>query len=139
VFWARSHKDSSYSEVRNDSLKQQDKFQPTEAYVSPGMPPLDMSGKQTSFFEFWPTWLVYLPVVLQSLLLALINRSLTLPLIANPRLPLSGMVGVEKSRLLSQASGECKQHILDWFVHVKTDASIEDQVSQISAAIASGY
>jgi hypothetical protein len=99
------------------------------------MPALDVSGKQTSFFEFWPTWLVYLPVVLQSLLLALRYRSLTLPLIANPRLPLSGMVGVEKSALLKQAGGRCQQVILPWFVHLRTDAELSLQLSQLEQTI----
>jgi len=100
-------------------------------YVAPGMPKLDMSGKQTSFFEFWPTWLIYIPVVLQSVVLAIWNRSLTLPLIANPKLPLSGMVGIGKSELLSQATGLCDELILDWFVHVRTDESLGKQLTSM--------
>lgn len=109
--------------------------QPT-AYVTEGMPPLDTRGKQTSFFEFWPTWLIYLPVVIQSLLLAVRYRSLSLPLIANPSLPLSGMVGVPKSRLLSTASRDCAQAILSWFVHTKTTAPLPEQESLIEQEMA---
>ena len=58
------------------------------------MPPLDTTGRTTSFFEFWPSWLMYFPVLLQWLVLGLRYRSLSLPLIANPAIPLSGMVGV---------------------------------------------
>ena len=108
-----------------------DDSQPVTAYVAPGMPELDMSGKQTSAFEFWPTWVMYLPVVLQSLVLAVRHGSLTLPLIANPRLPLSGMVGIGKSRLLGQARGDCAQTILPWFLHTRTEAGLEYQVAQI--------
>ena len=105
-------------------------------YVSAGMPTLDMSGKQTSFFEFWPTWLMYLPVILQSLWLAARHRSLTLPLIANPELPLSGMVGVEKSTLMAQAKGECQEVILPWFLHIRSRAELATQVEEIEGKIA---
>lgn len=107
----------------------------SSAYVAEGMPKLDISGKQTSYFEFWPTWLMYLPVVFQSLLLALRYRSLTLPLIANPKLPLSGMVGVEKSTLMAQAGDECNEHILSWFVHVKSAKELSLQVNEINDEI----
>lgn len=97
-------------------------------YVTPGMPPLIQSSKPVSFFEFWPTWVMYLPVVAQWLMLSLVHRSLTLPLIANPKLTLSGMVGVQKSDLLSQAKGLCKEAILEWFCHQVTDESTLSQL-----------
>lgn len=88
-----------------------------DVYVAPGMPPLEHGGKAVSFFEFWPMWLMYLPVVFQWLILALRHRSLTLPLIANPNLPLAGMVGVGKSEILRQANGNCAACILPWVQH----------------------
>jgi hypothetical protein len=99
------------------------------SYVSPGMPALDMSGKSTSFFEFWPTWAMYIPVVIQSLLLSIRYRSLTLPLIANPKLPLSGMVGVGKSELFSQAQGICHDSILAWTTVQRDTQPIDQQVA----------
>lgn len=102
-------------------------------HVAPGMPPLDMSGKQTSFFEFWPAWAMYFPVVLQSLGMAIRYRSLTLPLIANPAVPLSGMVGVGKSELLAQASGDCDATILTWFGHIVTEEPRDQQIASIEA------
>lgn len=110
----------------------------TGVYTAPGMPPLDMRGRQTSFFEFWPMWVMYLPVALQSLAMALWHRSLTLPLIANPGLPLSGMVGVEKSRLLGQARGQCRQAILPWFLHSRTGESLDDQIATIASGMVKG-
>lgn len=98
-------------------------------FVSPGMPPLKL-GKTRSFFEFWPSWLMYLPVALQWLLLSIRYRSLTLPLIANPELPLSGMVGVPKSLLLDQASGEVKEAILDWFIVTKSEQPLNLQATE---------
>jgi hypothetical protein len=98
----------------------------TSAYVSPGMPPLKL-GKTVSFFEFWPTWLMYIPVVVQWIGLAIRHKSLTLPLIANPQLPLSGMVGIPKSQLLSQATGELHTSILPWQVYTKASESTEKE------------
>ena len=73
--------------------------------------------KTTSFFEFWPGWIMYLPVVVQWLVLGLKHRSLTLPFLANPELHLSGMVGVPKSALMSRAKGRAAETILPWIAY----------------------
>lgn len=103
------------------------------AYVSPGMPALEEEGRPISFYEFWPTWLMYLPVIVQWLLLSVWYRSFTLPLLANPRLPISGMVGVPKSVLFEQTQGYCAAAILPWFLHQVTDDPIGEQLETISA------
>ncbi len=84
------------------------------ADMCPHNPDVGEAGRNTSFFEFWPAWSMYFPVILQWLLLSLRYRSLTLPLLANPHLTLSGMVGVPKSELMAQASGACADAILPW-------------------------
>jgi hypothetical protein len=103
------------------------------SYVPPGMPPLDQQGRSTSFFEFWPLWLMYLPVALQWLLLACRYRSLTLPLIANPAIPLSGMVGVAKSHVFEVAGDYARQWILPWFVWTVGHQSGAEQADAIVA------
>lgn len=103
----------------------------TKRYVSPGMPPLAGSTKKPSFFEFWPTWLIYMPVFFNWLYLSVKHRSLTLPLIANPCLPLSGMVGVPKSELLAQAEDECADSVLDWFIHKISEQPSSQQANAI--------
>ncbi len=100
-------------------------------YVPEGMPPLDLSGRATSFFEFWPMWLMYIPVVLQWLLLSLRYRSLTLPLIASPAVPLSGMVGVAKSAVFDVAGKEARRWILPWQVYEVGANDAAAQVQQI--------
>ena len=100
-------------------------------YVAPGMPPLAQEGRTVSFFEFWPTWLIYLPVVIQWLALSIRHRSLTLPLLANPQLPLSGMVGVPKSLILSHAGPICNEYILPWFVFECTQESNDIQAANV--------
>ncbi|MFQ3282710.1 D-alanine--D-alanine ligase [Reinekea sp.] len=102
-----------------------------QPYVSEGMPPLDLGKKNTSFFEFWPTWAMYLPVTIQWLFLSLRYRSITLPLVANPNLPLSGMVGVPKSELLAQAGETINRYILPWFTHKITNQALARQALQI--------
>ncbi|MCH2355545.1 MAG: hypothetical protein MK319_02550 [Pseudomonadales bacterium] len=106
-------------------------------HVSPGMPPLDSNGRATTFFEFWPTWLMYLPVVVQWLLLSVWHRSLSLPLIANPAIPLSGMVGVAKSAVFDVAGADARRWILPWTLHQITDELVEVQCQSVMAALAS--
>jgi hypothetical protein len=95
------------------------------------MPALGNSETEVSFFEFWPMWVMYLPVAVQWLLLAVRYGSLTLPLTANPELPVSGMVGVGKNEILSQATGHCTQAILPWVCHRKGRTPLDEQVADI--------
>ena len=121
------------------SQNTESKLPPTNTvYTVPGMPNLNFEKKKVvSFFEFWPTWLMYLPVVFQWLALSIRYRSLTLPLLANPKLPLSGMVGVPKSELLEQATGLCEDAILPWRIHVITSESLEQQTQRLMSDLAS--
>ena len=70
---------------------------------------------------------MYAPVAVQWILLAIRYRSLTLPLIANPKLTLSGMVGVAKSELMQQAKGLCHKSILNWNKHTINHTSSQQQ------------
>jgi len=91
------------------------------------------STKSLAFFEFWPTWLMYLPVMLQWPLLALRYRSFTLPLLANPDLPLGGMVGASKAQLMGQARGHCARAFLPWVTGSRTQASAETLAEDLLA------
>lgn len=95
--------------------------------------------KATSFFEFWPTWVMYLPVAVEWLLLAVRYRSLTLPLIANPIIPLSGMVGGSKHELMNYAQGHCKAAILPWvYWEVRNEPSAEQAKACVLRAAKKG-
>lgn len=76
-------------------------------------------------------WLMYIPVGLQWLVLACRYRSLTLPLIANPKLPVSGMVGVGKSQVMGQAVGFCAKSILPWLYHRINHEPLEQQAADV--------
>ena len=109
---------------------------PDRSYVASGMPPLDTSGKAVSFFEFWPTWVMYAPVALQWLLLSAYYRSFSLPLIANPNIPSAGMVGFSKSEFLAQATEESQESILQWVTAELTDEPVLQQVDALMQALA---
>jgi hypothetical protein len=75
-----------------------------------GMPPLDASGPPLSFFEFWPMWAFYPPVVLYAGWLMLRHRGILLPTVANPSFPGGGFFGESKAEILTLA----RRHIPDW-------------------------
>ncbi|MEO1595370.1 MAG: alpha/beta fold hydrolase [Pseudomonadota bacterium] len=53
-------------------------------------------------FEFWPRWAFYPPVLLDGILQALRYRSVSLFTLANPGMPLGGLVGESKSDILER-------------------------------------
>ncbi len=65
-----------------------------------GMPAFDESGAPLSFFEFWPMWAFYPPVVVYVLWLMLRYRGILLPTVANPSFPGGGFVGESKAEIL---------------------------------------
>ncbi len=89
------------------------------------------STKTVSFFEFWPTWVLYLPVVFQWLLLSIRHRSLTLPLLANPNIPLAGMVGGSKHQIMSQSTNSLRHAILPWILYTKSSQPLDQQTQLI--------
>ena len=86
-----------------------------------GMPPLDQSGPPLSFFEFWPMWAFYPPVIAYAAWLMLRHRGLLLPTAANPSFPGGGFVGESKAEILAMAV----QHTPEWvapFVRIERPA-----------------
>lgn len=55
-----------------------------------------------SFFEFWPGWMFYTPVVIHWLLLGLRYGDFSLPTAANPRITTGGLCGESKLSILDQ-------------------------------------
>lgn len=100
-----------------------------ESFCSCDIDPVSHKAKVTSFFEFWPTWLMYLPVALMWILWSIRHRSMTLPLLANPRIYLSGMVGGSKAEVMGQARGKCAERILPWILLTKNADYISLQVN----------
>lgn len=57
-------------------------------------------------WEFWPAWLLYLPLVPYFAWLALRHGGLTVPTAANPAIPHGGVVGESKYDILTRLPGE---------------------------------
>ena len=96
-------------------------------HVPEGMLPLVLEGRPTPFFDFWPAWIMYFPVALHWLLLSVRYRSLSLPLIANPAIPLSGMVGVAKTATFDAAGETARQWNLPWITFTVSEISEREQ------------
>jgi hypothetical protein len=58
-----------------------------------------------SFFEFWPGWLFYAPVVIHCAALGLRHLSPVLLTAANPRIEAGGLCGESKTSILDQVEG----------------------------------
>lgn len=67
-----------------------------------------------SFFEFWPNWLFYAPVVLFWAFKAIQYRSITLPTLANPRINAGGLCGESKNAILDLAGPDARPWIADY-------------------------
>ena len=63
-------------------------------------------GSPLSFFEFWPGWLFYTPVVIHWLMLGVRYGDFSLPTAANPRITTGGLCGESKLSILSQIGPE---------------------------------
>jgi hypothetical protein len=72
------------------------------------------SEKPVSFFEFWPGWVFYAPVVMFWLLQSLKYRSITLPALANPRITAGGICGESKNDILDLAGPVARPWIADY-------------------------
>lgn len=104
-----------------------------------GMPPFEQGGPPVSFFEFWPMWAFYPPVLLYVFWLMLRYRSVTLPTIANPSFPGGGMVGESKAQILSLLMA----HIPEWVApsicvqkkpHIPVSVQATEALSRLEAA-----
>jgi hypothetical protein len=93
--------------------------------------------RPVSFFEFWPGWLFYTPVVLFWILNALRYRSATLPALANPRIEAGGICGESKNDILHLA-GPFAQSWIAEYVGMTTSGHVDgNDLAFAEAAMAS--
>lgn len=76
-----------------------------------GMPILDDTANDVSWFEFAPMKLFYSPVAIYCAWLSLRYMGITLPTNSNPALPYSGLVGESKNAVLNQITGKSRNWI----------------------------
>lgn len=74
---------------------------------------LSRSPRPVSYFEFWPGWLFYTPVVLFWALQACRYRSITLPSLANPRIDAGGICGESKNDILDLAGPVAREWVAE--------------------------
>jgi len=81
-------------------------------------------SSHVSFFEFWPGWLFYMPVVLFWMIKSFKYRSITLPALANPRIDAGGICGESKNDILQLAGPFARCWIAD-FAGVTTAGHVD--------------
>jgi hypothetical protein len=92
--------------------------------------------RPVSFFEFWPGWLFYAPIVAQWAGLALRHGSITLPTAANPSIESGGLCGESKLSILDQIAGPARD-LLAPYTSLRTDrARPEADADRAEAAMA---
>ena len=102
--------------------------------VNAGMPVLEEDTKRSiSPYEFLPAWFFYTPVVVQSVLQGMYYRDFRLPLVVNPSIHLSGMVGESKYDIMSLAGSVAMPWISSFVAYVKTNESLDQQTQQALA------
>ena len=91
-------------------------------------------GRATSFFEYWPGWLFYTPVVLHWIALGLRYRSLTLPTAANPAITAGGLCGESKSAILDLVGGR-ERELVAPYAAFDAGAAPETDIAAAAAAM----
>ena len=103
-----------------------------------GMPAFDQSGEQLSFFEFWPMWAFYPPVMLYALYLMLRYRGILLPTVANPSFPGGGFVGESKADILALATKHTPEWVADFFAITRPPLADAYEMNQFKQEVLSG-
>jgi membrane protein DedA with SNARE-associated domain len=109
------------------------RYMPSQKHKFSGMPPLEGLKRVVSSAERIPNNILYIPVVLRWLLLAIRYRSLTLPTAANPMIETGGFMGESKSSVMNMVGEEQKRWLAD-FVVLRRDG--EDPQKDLEKAAA---
>jgi pimeloyl-ACP methyl ester carboxylesterase/membrane protein DedA with SNARE-associated domain len=89
--------------------------------------------RRLTHWEYWPWWIVYLPVTAWVLLLGLRHRSLSLFTLANPGMPAGGFVGESKGDLLEQMPAES---VPRW-LRLRADLEPDERIQRVETFLAS--
>ena len=101
-----------------------------------GMPPIDYSGKPLSFFEFWPMWAFYPPLIVYVLWLMVRYRGILLPTAANPSFPGGGFFGESKADILNLAVKSIPEWVAPFVVVRRPEAGSTDPRREAQEAMA---
>jgi hypothetical protein len=103
-----------------------------EKAILPGQGVAARRDSPLSFFEFWPDWLFYTPVVAHWLLLGMRFRDFSLPTAANPHITTGGLCGESKFAILCQVGPDAT----DLIAPARTMVARKGAVEAIEAAMA---
>jgi hypothetical protein len=96
---------------------------------------MTQDGPALSFFEFWPMWAFYPPVMAYAAWLMLRHRGVLLPTVANPHFDGGGFVGESKAQILALATA----HVPEWvapFIRIEQPAApLTDAAGERDAAL----
>ena len=98
------------------------------------MPPFESQGPALSYFEFWPMWAFYPPVMLYAAWLMLRYRGALLPTVANPSFPGGGFYGESKAEILKLAIQHVPQWVAPFILLRRPDAAAADGADRADAA-----
>ncbi|WP_242010578.1 D-alanine--D-alanine ligase [Acetobacter musti] len=101
------------------------------AGVPGGLPGGRDKGEPVSFFEFWPGWLFYTPIVAYWIALGIRYRDFGMPTAANPKITTGGLCCESKSAILDMAGPVARQAIAPYIV-LDTDT---DDLARAEAAL----
>jgi hypothetical protein len=99
-----------------------------------GMPPMAQDGPPLSFFEFWPMWAFYPPVMAYAVWLMLRHRGVLLPTVANPSFPGGGFYGESKAEILALAVKHAPEWVAPFIRLQRPDAPAPDTAAEFHAA-----
>lgn len=104
--------------------------------VHAGMPKLDASATQTSWFEFAPAHLFYTPIAIYCGWLSIRHLGISLPTNTNPALPYSGLVGESKYQVLNQVDTKERDTVSPYTICKKKGnaSDLETALSKLSNA-----
>jgi hypothetical protein len=89
-----------------------------------------------SFFEFWPGWMFYLPVVAHWLALGVRYRGFTLPTAANPTITAGGLCGESKIEILDQVMPPARDLLARYTSIVAHGSEVEADTGEAAMAAA---
>ncbi|MEQ1632229.1 MAG: VTT domain-containing protein [Planctomycetota bacterium] len=90
-------------------------------------------------WEYWPTWLVYLPVLLMLLVLAVRRRTLAAFTACNRGIPHGGLALESKGDILDQMpSGRELPVAVAPYVRLRRERSLDDRCAEVARMLASG-
>lgn len=84
------------------------------------VPQLVENDFKTSYFEFWPAWLFYLPMKIYAISLV-IRYGLTTPTLSNPLFDGGGFAGESKSQILDLVPNHAKKYFAQHALFKRTD------------------